>query len=91
MIFGLEVANNETNNYGTCQSLFDLIKLAISPIDKEPIRKLNKSSNIINQSSILKEKLYCSNCVKLLNVRDAGHRANSKDCLLNNGNWINKH
>ena len=87
----LKVANNETNNYRTCQSLFDFIKLTISPTDKKPIRKLNKSSNVINESSILKKKVNCSNCVKLLNVRDAGHRENSKDCPLNNVNWINKH
>ena len=87
----LKVANNETNNYRTCQSLFEFIKLTISPIDKEHIRKLNKSSNVINKSSILKKKVNCSNCVKLLNVRDTGHRAHSKDCPLNNENLINKH
>ena len=27
----------------------------------------------------------------MLNVRDARHRANSKDCPLNNDNWINNH
>ena len=32
-----------------------------------------------------------SNCVKLLNVRDASHRVNSKECPLHNENWINKH
>ena len=87
----LKVANNETNNYRTCQSLLKFTKLIISPIEKEPIRKLNKSSNIINKSSILKKKVNCSNCVKLSNVRDDGYRANSKDCPLNNTNWINKH
>jgi len=87
----LKVANNETNNYRTCQSLFDFIKLTIFPTEKKPIRKMSKSSNIINKSSILKKKVNCSNCVQKLNVRDIGHRANSKDCLLNNENWINKH
>ena len=87
----LKVANNEINNYRTCQSLFDFIKLTISPIDKELIRKLNKISNVINKSSLFKQKVKCSNCVKLLNVHDAGYRANSKDCPLNNDNWINKH
>ena len=58
----------------------------MSPIDKEHIRKLNKSSNVINKSSILKKKVNCSSCVKLLNVRDASHRANSKDFPLNNEN-----
>ena len=87
----LKVANNETNNYRTCQSLFDFIKLTISPIEKEPIRKLSRSSNVINKSSILKKKVNCTNCVKILNIRDAGHKANSKDCPLNNENWMNKY
>ena len=87
----LNVANNETSNYRTCQSLFDFIKLTISPIDKKPIRKLNKISNVINKSSIFKKKVNCSNCVKLLNVRETGHRTNSKDYPLNNENWIYKH
>ena len=42
MMSCLKVVNNETNNYRTCQSLFDFIKLTISPIDKKLIRKLNK-------------------------------------------------
>ena len=87
----LKVANNETNNYRTCQSLFDIIKLTTSPTEKEPIRKLSKSSNVINKSSILKKKVNCRNCVQKLNVRDAGHRINSTDFPLNNENWINKH
>ena len=91
MMLCLKVANNETNNHRTCQSLFEFIKWTLSPIEKEPTRKLNKLSNDINKSSILKNKVNCSNCVKLSNICDAGHRANSKDCPLNNENWINKH
>ena len=87
----LKVANNETNNYRTCQSLFDFIKLTLSPIDKETIRKLNKTSNIMNKSLIFKKKVNCNKCILLFNVLDAGHRENSKDCPLNNENWINKH
>ena len=87
----LKVANNETNDYRTCQSLFDFIKLSISPTEKEPIRILNKSSNVTNKSVIFKKKVNCNNCVKLLKIHEAGHRANSKDCPLNNTNWINKH
>ena len=87
----LKVANNETNNHRTYQPLFDFIKLTISPTEKEPIRKLSKSSNVINKSLILKKKVNCTNCLKLLSIHDAGHRANSKDCPLNNVNWINKH
>ena len=86
----LKVANNETNNYRTCQSLFDFIKLITSPIDRKPIRKLNKTSNVINKSLILKKKVNLSKGVKVLNVIDAGLRANSKDCPLNNENWFDK-
>ena len=73
MILCLKVANNETNIYRTCQSLFDFIQLSISPTEKEPIRKLNKSSNVTNKSAISKKEVNCNNCVKLLNIHDAGH------------------
>ena len=91
MMLCLKVANNETNNYRTCQSLFEFIKLTVYSIEKEPIWKLNKSSNVENKSLILKKKVNCSNWVQKLNVRDAGHREDSKYCPLNNENWINKH
>ena len=42
MMLCLKVANNETNNYRTCQLLFDFLKLSLSPINKQPDRKLNK-------------------------------------------------
>ena len=84
-----KVANNKTNNYRTSQSLFDFIKLTISPIDKEPNRKLNRTSNVINKSLTVKKKVNYSKCMKLLNVIDAGYRANSKYYPLNNENWIN--
>ena len=87
----LKVANNKTNNYRTCQSFFDFIKLSISPTEKEPIRKLSKPSNVTNKSWILKKIVNCTNCVNFLSIHDAGHRANSKDCPLNNTNWINKY
>ena len=82
----LKVANNQKKKFRICQSLFDSLKLPISPIDKGPIRKLNKTSNVINKSLIFKKKVNCSKCVTLLNVLDAWHRANSKDCPLNNEN-----
>ena len=68
------------------KSLFDFIKLPISPTEKEPIRKLSKSNNVINKTPILKKKLNCSNCVQKLNVRDADHRANGNNCPLNGDN-----
>ena len=52
----LKVANNETNNYRTCQSLFDFIKLSLFPIDKESVQKLNKTSTVMNKSLIFKVK-----------------------------------
>ena len=83
----LKVANNETHNYRTCQSLFDFIKLITSPIDRKPIRKLNKTNNLINKSLIFpKKKVNLSKGVKVLNVIDTELRANSKDCPLNNEN-----
>ena len=54
MMLCLNVANNKTNVYRTYQSLFDFIKLTISPIDKEPIRKLNENGDVINKSVTLK-------------------------------------
>ena len=53
--------------------------------------RILQSNNVTNKSAISKKKVNCNNCVKLLNIHDAGHRANSKDCPLNNENWINKH
>lgn len=41
MTLCLKFANNKTNNYRSCQSLLDFLKLTISPINKEPVRKLN--------------------------------------------------
>ena len=42
IILCLKFAKNETNNYRTCQSLFDFLKLSLSRLNKEPVRKLNK-------------------------------------------------
>ena len=38
----LKVAINETDNYHTYQLLFDFLTLSLSPLNKEPGRKLNK-------------------------------------------------
>ena len=53
--------------------------------------RILQSSHVTNKSAISKKKVNCNNCVTLLSIHDAGHRANSKDCPLNNTNWINKH
>ena len=50
MMLCLKVANNETTNYRTCQSLCDFLKLSISPINKEPVQKLNKKTDVTNYS-----------------------------------------
>ena len=42
MMLCLKVAINETDNYHTYQLLFDFLTLSLSPLNKEPGRKLNK-------------------------------------------------
>ena len=86
----LKVTNNKTNNHLICQSLFNFIKLTRSPIDKEPIR-LNYNCNVINKTVTLNKKRNCSKFLKLLNIPESGHRANSKVRPLNNENWIKKY
>ena len=46
----VNVADNETHNYRTYQSLFDFLKLTISPINKEPVRNLNKRTIVTAKS-----------------------------------------
>ena len=43
-----QVANNETNNYPTCQSLFDFLKLSLFPINIAPFQNLNKKIDVTN-------------------------------------------
>ena len=50
MMLCLKVSNNETKNYRTCQKKFDFLKLSRSPINKEPVRKLNKNIDVTNYS-----------------------------------------
>ena len=50
MMLCLKVANNEINSYHTCQSLYDFQKLSLSPINKEPVQKLNKKIDVTNYS-----------------------------------------
>ena len=58
MMVCLKVANNETNNYQMWQSLFDFLKSIIFPINKEPVRKLNKKTNVTNKVvSVIKNEL----------------------------------
>ena len=56
MILCLKVDNDKTNDYHTCQALFDFIKLTIPSIDWDPIPILNKTCNIINKSVIYLKK-----------------------------------
>ena len=46
----LKVANNATNNYQSCQSLYDFIQLSLSKISKEPKRMLNKKVDLKNKA-----------------------------------------
>ena len=58
MMLCLKVANNETNNYRTCQSLFYFLKLSRSLINEEHVRKLNKRTDVTNYSVRFIKKIY---------------------------------
>ena len=42
----LKVVNNATNNYRSCQSLYDFIQLSLCKTSKEPKRVLNKKVDL---------------------------------------------
>ena len=46
----LKVANNATNNYQSCQSLYDFIQLSLFKTSKEPKRVLNNKVDLKKQS-----------------------------------------
>ena len=46
----LKVANNATNNYQSCQSLYDFIQLSLCKTTKEPKRMLNNKINLSNKA-----------------------------------------
>ena len=91
MMLCLHVANNETNNYQTWQPLFDFPKVTIPPINKEPVRKLYRITNVTNKAVSFIKRSNCSKCIKLLNICESGHSSTSKEYPLSNENWTYKY
>ena len=55
----LKVANNATNNYQSCQSLYYFIQLSLWKTSKEPKRVLTKKIDLTNKALYLKKKEKC--------------------------------
>ena len=51
----LKVANNATNNYQSCQSLYDFIHLSLCKTSKEPKRVLNNKVDLKTKALHLKK------------------------------------
>ena len=82
LILCLKVANNATNNYHSCQSLYDCIQLSLINTTKEPKRSLNNKCDLTNNFIRVKKKRNCLECKRFLNLEITGHRASSKICPL---------
>ena len=82
----LKVANNVTNNYCSCQSLYDSIQLSLINITKEPKWSLNNKRDLTNNCKRVKKKRNCLDCKRFLYLEITGHRVSSKNCHL----FINK-
>ena len=54
----LKVANNATNNYQSCQSLYDFIQLSLCKTTKEPKRVLNNKVDLSNKVLHLKNYVW---------------------------------
>ena len=83
----LKVANNATNNYQTCQSLYDFIMLSLCKTSKEPKRVLNNKVDLINKAQIFKKSKRCFDCKLHLNLEIDDHRSSSLKCPLHYKNW----
>ena len=80
----LKVANNATNNYQSCQSLYDFIMLSLCKTSKEPKRVLNNKVD-------LKNKAQLSFCLafSLWRLRHVWSRRHSK-CTRDNVSYISR-
>ena len=63
-------------------TFFNLLKLSLSPINKEPVRKLNKKTNVTNISISFVKKTNCSKFMKLLNISEAGFLSTNEELQL---------
>ena len=58
----LKVANNDTNNYRSCQSLYDFIRLLLQNTTKDPSWLLKKKNDLTNNFIQAKKE-----CVLIVN------------------------
>ena len=63
-------------------TFFNLLKLSLSPINKEPVRELNKKTNATNLSISFVKKTNCSKFMKLLNISEAGFLSTNEELQL---------
>ena len=54
----LKVANNATNDYQSCQLLYDFIQLSLCKTSKEPKRVLNNKIDLTNKALHLKKRKF---------------------------------
>ena len=52
----LKIANNATNNFQSCQSLYDFIQFLLCKTTKEPKSLLNNKIDLSNKALHLKNK-----------------------------------
>ena len=54
----LKVANNATNDYQSCQLLYDFIQLSLCKTSKEPKRVLNNKIDLTNKALHFKKRKF---------------------------------
>ena len=82
ILYCLKVANNATNNYRLCQSLFNSIQLLLINTTKEPKWTLNNKCHLTNNFIRVKKKRNYLDCKWILNIEVTSRRAFSKHCPL---------
>ena len=81
------MANNATNNYQSCQSLYDFIQLSLCKTSKEPKRVLNNKVDMKNKALHFKKTKRCLDCKLHLHLEINDHRSSSIKCPLYYKNW----
>ena len=82
LILCLKVANNATNNYRLCQSLYNFIQLSLINTTKEPKQKLNNKCDLINNFIHVNKNRNCLDYKRNLNIEVICPRASSQNCPL---------
>ena len=83
----LKVANNATNNYQSCQSLYNFVYLSQCKTPKEPKQVLNNKIDLTNKALHLKKGKICLDCKLHLNLEIVDHKSSSKKCPVYYKNW----